>query len=320
MSDTSETKPYVEFKPGDLITAEAHNEMQLAIKGEIEANTKNDQKNYAELQEGLKNVDAKTFGGKTPDGWKDDLDKRYIKRDEPQNAGRYKRYFRQVDQKIAKGPLNDTGWEPVVIEHKLCRFPIVEVYELQPLFPRLDVSRPNPVKGAGAVETWPFDPAKAKFLVFYASNRDPFAEWLSTEAGERIYWGDTLAFILDQIGIKPAPTQKLDDVLNDMWGKIFKTDEEDTEFSSESYGHTPYVQKWIDPGDKSYDDLVKGGQWDDLRLAMRPLLLSVGDADTTTENEVTTVTFKGPQVFHISQNALEVRMDRASDLMILLRS
>jgi hypothetical protein len=300
----SETKPYVEFKPGDLITAEAHNEMQQAIKAEIEANAKNDQKNFAELQEGLKNVDAKTFGGKTPDSWKDDLDKRYIKRDEPQNVGRYKRYFRQVDQNTTNPP---TVWEPVVIEHKLCRFPIVEVCELSALFTTQPTGR-----GLGNPADWPFDWEKAKFLVFYSSSRDPIAEILSTEAGERIYWGDTLVFILDQLGIKPTPTQKLDDVFNDMWGKLFKTDDEDTEFHSSAYGHTPYVHKWIDPGDKSVDDLIKGGQWEDLRVAIRPMLLPTG----TDGNSL--------RVAHISQNAVEVRIadgpNTGTDLMILLRS
>jgi len=138
-----------------------------------------------------------------------------------------------------------------------------------------------------------------KFLVYYGTKRDPMAELLRTESSDWFYWGDSLSFWLDQVGVKPALTQSFDDLLNDFWGAMFDPGLEQDEFKNESYGHTSYVQRWIDD-DKTVGDLVKGGQWEDIRIALRPKLTQEA------------------AVFHVSQNAVEIRVPRAMDLMVLL--
>ena len=198
--------------------------------------------------------------------------------------------------------------EPAVIEHKLCRFPLVEVFELQQLF---TAAPPFP---AGLTDK-PFVWDKAKFLVYYATKRDPIAELLRTESSDWFYWGDSLSFWLDQFGVTPALSQSFDDLLNDFWGKMFDPGLEQDEFKGESFGHTPSVQKWIDD-DKTVGALVKGGQWEDIRVAVRPKLATWLLAENATVKSPTQEVL----VYHVSQNAVEIRVPRAMDLMVLLRT
>jgi hypothetical protein len=292
MTDPNTFEPYVKFEPGGLIAAEDQNALQQRVRAEIAANAEADAKDSQELRGLIANVDAPKFGGKTPEEWNTQNDRRYIRRDEPQAAGQFRRYFKQLDRRLSAG--EGSVIEPAVIEHKLCLFPVAQVYELMPLFTAAPPGEPSEA----------FDPLTVKFLVYYAAKRDPLSQLLRTEASDWFFWGDKFTFWLDQFGLRPARTQKLDDLLNDFWGKMFDPGLEQDEFTRESFGHTPYVQKWIDD-DKSVDDLIKGGQWDDLRVATRPRLLS-------TDQDV--------QVFHISQNAIEIQVPQAKDLMVLLRT
>jgi len=312
-------EPYIERNPGDLITAEDWNEMQQYVKADLADNATADDERHQQLLKQIAEVDAAKFGSKTPEEWTDDLDGRYVKRDDPQAAGEYRRYFKQVDKGLADGTI-----EPAVIEHKLCRFPIVEVYELNRLFDE------DPLAG----EADPvFDWQTIKFLVYYASKRDPIAELLRTESADWYYWGDPLPFWLDRFRVQPALTQAFDDLLNDLWGHMFDPGLEQDEFTNVSYGHTPYVQRWID-GDKSVDDLLKGGQWDDLDVAIRPQLVSPNLAASVTmsqafmeernmaEEDLAALldALGSVQVFHLSQNAIEIRVPKPMDLMVLLRT
>jgi hypothetical protein len=308
MTQNANLDPYVKFEPGQLIDAERMVKMQQDIRAELAANAAEDAKNVDELKGLITNVDAPKFGGKTPDDWTDDLDKRYIKRDEPQAGGQYRRYFKQIDREVA-GPENTRMFEPAVIEHKLCRYPLVEVYELRPLF---NESPP------GITDAEPlFDWQQIKFLMYYASRRDRIAELLRTESSDWFYWGDPVSVWLDQFNVRPKPTQKLDDLLNDFWGNMFNPGLEQDSFKGESYGHTPYLQNWINQ-DKSVNDLVKGGQWEDLRVAIRPQLHSPGMM--VSRNNDNLPVQAEVQVFHTSMNVVEIRVTRAMDLMVLIRT
>lgn len=316
MSQHTANEPYIARNPGDLITAEDWNEVQKLMRADLAENAEADAQAVADLTGKIASVDAPKFGGKTPDEWTDQLDKRYVRRDDPQAAGQYRRYFKQVDRQVLPPGGGTAFFEPCVIEHKLCRYPIVELFELAALFganPLTDATEP------------PFVWDKVKFLIYYASKRDPIAELLRTESTDWFYWGDPLTFLLDQFGVKPAVSQKFDDLINDFWGKMFDPGLEQDEFKRDSYGHTPYLQRWIDD-DKSVGDLVKGGQWDDLRVAIRPQLLSsclkesVVPPPAAVTDEV--------KVLHLSQNAVEIRVPTppgnappvGMDLMVLLRT
>lgn len=315
MSNHMTQTPFLERNAGDLITAEDWNEMQQLIKSALAENAEGDAENIARLEAALADVDATRFGGKTPQEWTEEYDKRYIKRDDAIAAGEYRRYFKQADRLIV-GPAGTQFIEPVVIEHNLCRFPIMQVYALQPLFP-------SPLPGDDRDPPFanqPFDVQDVRFLVYYASKRDPVAEHLRTESSDWFYWGDHLYGWLDYFGIQPAESQSFDDLLNDFWGAMFNPGLEQDQFRRDSYGHTAYVERWIQD-DKTVGDLVREGRWDDLRVAIRPVLLSSG-MQLSLEGRNTPQWWNTNAIYaiHLSQNAVEIRVPHAMDLMVLLRS
>jgi hypothetical protein len=315
MSDNTTPTPYIPHSPGDLVTAEDWNDLQVAMRTDLAANTAADAKTAAELKALIANVDAPKFGGKTPDDWTDDLDKRYIRRDDPGAMGEYRRYFKQLNRQVVPpfSTGNTTVIEPCVIEHKLCRYPLVEVYELLPVFSHVPAAQqPQPddtIPGSVALSS-------VKFLIYYASKRDPLAELLFSESSDRFYWGDPLPLLLTQFGLKSALTQKFDDLVNDIFGKLFDPGLENDQFNRENYAVSPYVQNWINK-DQTVGDLMKGGQWNDLRIAIRPVMLP-------TVFTLPTATGANPphaaQIFHISQNELEIRVPVATDIMALIRT
>lgn len=315
MTDQTEQQAYITVKPGDLITAEDLNEIQKRMRTDLAANAAADDKNVADLKTLIANVDAPKFGGKTPDDWTDDLDKRYIRRDDPQAAGQYRRYFKQLNRKVVGGD-GTQSIEPAVIKHHLCRYPLVEVYDLAPLFSISPDPDTDQQKKLGLPDNW----KSIKFLVYYASKRDPISDLLFTESDDRYYWGDPIQLLLEQFGVKPAMSQAFDDLLNDLWGKMFDPGNEQDEFDRDSFGNSPYTQNWIDKNNMSVGDLVKGGQWDNLRLAIRPRLLATGGIVLPPNNDNQPQSAPSAEVYHLSQNELEIRVPQATDVMVLIRT
>lgn len=310
-----EVQPYIPVQPGGLITAEDINEIQQMIRAEVATNAQSDDKNRQDLTAMITAVDAPKFGGKTPTDWTDDLDKRYIRRDDPQAAGQYRRYFKHLDEIVVRDGRQVIN--PALIEHNLCRYPIVEVYELIPLFQSVD--GPTATK-LGLPDNY----QKFEFLVYYANRRDPVADYLNTESNKVIWWGDPIEIVLDQFGLKWPASQAFDDVLNDLWGKMFDPGDEQDQFDPDSYGNSPYTQEWIDRRNVTVGDLQSGGQWKDIRVAVRPRMLSSGLQPSTTATEGSSTGLPGVgdevDVYHLSLNAIEIHVPRTMDLMVVLRT
>ena len=128
----TKTTPYIPHGPGDLITAEDWNEVQVLIKEDIASQVGEVETALEEFKEAP--VDADTFGGKAPEEWKEDLDKRYAPLDHSHDGvRRYQRYFLELETKLSI-TLNDgtalTILQPAVIEHGMGRHPVIQVYEL----------------------------------------------------------------------------------------------------------------------------------------------------------------------------------------------
>lgn len=308
MTDTAMTNeqlaPYDAFCPGDLIAAERVNGVQVAIKKDIRDQVGKVQKNLDEFK--ATPVDASKFGGKTPSEWTTEYDKRYVQRSELKNGwGEYRRYLKQIDRP-------ETTPDPALIEHGLRRYPTVTVFELAKLL--TDVQPADATKFLSEDTT-----LDAKFLIYYAGRRDPIAEKLMTRGSDTVFWGDKLELILEQFEMTPSPTQYFDDVLNDLWGKMFDPGLDQDNFRRDAYGHSKYIQSELLKNGRTVQELKSGGIWDDLRMAIRPQLISTNSefADPTTKdpNQKNTV-----QVFHLSQNTIEIRAAKPIDLMVLLRT
>lgn len=282
---TSKADPYVPASPGDAITSEAWNDMQKQIKQDLAGQIGGVQQQLDTHIQAP--IDADTFGGKTPEAWKEELDEQYVQHSELQSGwGEYRRYFKQVDD-----PNKDS---PLLIEHNLQRYPMINVFQLDKLQPKEE----NVPSGV--------DKDQVLFLVYYAGARDQVAKDFLTDARFKIHWGDPLTLILEQFGMSVTPTQLFDDVLNDLWGKMFDPALGQDYFDRSSFGHSKYIQEQVIDKDRTVADLQSGGMWEDLRMAIRPRMISPKESDI--------------KIYHLSQNMLEIEVQEKMDLMILLRT
>lgn len=295
------TEEYIKRNPGDLITSENWNEVQELIKNDIADQVGRVETSLNEFKE--KPVDAEKFDGNTPDEWTKEFDDRYVQHAELEAGwGEYRRYFKQIDRQLA-----DDSFEPAIIKHNLHRYPVVNIFELA----KLEYT----ISGETTAVT-DNDGNEVKFLVYYSGHRDPVAEKLMTLGEDDVHWGDPLSLILEQFGMSPNPEQYFDDVLNDLWGHMFDPGLSQDHFKRVSYGHSEYIQTEILDKDRTVEQLTgKHGIWDDLRMAIRPQMIPVGPSFADISPVYPLV-----QVFHLSQDILEIRVSSAMDLMILLRT
>lgn len=300
----SETTPYISRNPGDLVTAEDWNEVQVKIKEDIEDKieaAKEEIKETGVDQAG----NADKFDNKTPKNWTDELDQRYApKVHDHEGLAAYRRYFKRLRA-------NDT----VVLEHKLGRFPLAEVYELLPIAPTVATGTPITEKF---------------YLYYHHEERDRDVLFTEDRGVVRWPWGTPLKQLLDEYQVKWEDDDSLGDVINDFLEAFFKPPAVD---------HIEHkTSKWIDEYRKSLiGELKTRDEWPDICWVVRPSKLIVGSplsaisgtgADKTSVGTVTPLV----NVAHLSYDTLAVTAaadlgtDAASnpvttiDLMILLRS
>jgi len=306
-----EIVPYIAHESGDVINAEDWNEIQRKIKGDInKVQTSVDQIQKNGVDKAGKAGDADKFGGKTPDKWNEELDGRYVQHSELKSGwGEYRRYFKQLDD-LSK---------PAIIEHNLHRYPLVNVFELQALNAMVD----------SVVES-PDSSSQVNFFLYYEGHIDLAAGKL--KSGNYKHTGDSLDRIMAQVGMSKDDDQLFEDFLNDLWGKMFDTGNEEDHFEIESCAWSKWIQeKIITPGKTVGQIFNKDKTWDNLRIAIRPQMIPVGHDITQprvikktevplTKNEIELPTTYRVDVCHISQDALEIDVSKPMALMILLRT
>lgn len=298
----NETTPYISRNPGDLVTAEDWNEVQVKIKEDMQNQIESAKEEVKET--GVKRADnADKFDNKTPKGWTDELDKRYsLKVHDHEELAAYRRYFKQMEP-------GDT----VVLEHKLGRFPLVDVYELQSILP-------SPAEG---------DPIQEKFYLHYHHEERDRDELFTRDRG-RVHWpwGTPIEQLLLEYQVEWEDDDSLGDVVNDFL---------DAFFAPPTDHITHRTSPWIDgKRDRTIAGLKRRDEWPDIRWCVRPQKLIAGSplSVTVVVNDATTTTTVTPlvNIFHLSYDTLEVTAAadfgtdeqgnaiEAIDLMILLRS
>jgi hypothetical protein len=300
----SEFHPFDIFKAGELIVAERFNNVQIEIKKYVSVEVGNVKKDLDDYKG--KPIDAAKFGGKNPEEWTKLNDERYVQRSELKGGwGEYRRYFKQINR-----PTTDP--DPALLEHNLRRYPTVTLFELTQLITTDD----------DAKKLLSDDTSKdARFVVYYAGRRDPIAEKFMTRSSDDTFWGDNIELILEQFNFTPTPTQLFDDVLNDLWGKMFDPGLDQDNFRRDAYGHSRYIQTELLGRGRTVQELKAGGIWDDLRVAIRPQMIPANiDFSTGVPDAQGVTPTNHVDVFHLSQNVVEVKATKAIDLMILLRT
>ncbi len=245
---------FIEQKPGDLITAENWNELQRKIKAEIQSQVA---KAKSEIkQEG---VDKAGNADKLENKTKAQLTDEILKLAEALSVKRtgYRTYFRWISAKDK---------QEVVIEHKLQNYPVVDVYELEPI----DVI---------CSEDDEFSKAKVLFYLHHTSEMnlskkvpdpsDPNKLKLEKMILDSNY-DIPFSVMLEHYGITPDDDSTLDSLEDSFWSAFFAQNGENfDQRADEQTCHSPWFDRCC--GDKrTVSYLIKAGEWDKLMFQVRP--------------------------------------------------
>lgn len=233
------TTPYIERNPGDLVTSKDWNEVQIKIKDDISSQV-------GEVEKALEEhagepVDAAKFGGKTPAEWTEQFSPKIH---DHEGMAAYRRYFKRL-----------RVGQPVLLEHKLGRFPLVDVYELQ----SIKITDPQGKEGF------------AKFYLYYHHEELEalFPEPMSTFPEIIREWGVPFEKLLQEYEVVWEDDDSLGDVFNDFLNAFFKPPLVD---------HMEHkTSPWIDDHrEKTVGELKQRDEWPDIRWGFLPFRLTVG--------------------------------------------
>jgi hypothetical protein len=244
--------PYIPQNPGDLITAENWNQMQVDIKQDIQASVKAAED---DIKAGIvaKAQDATTVDGKSVTDLTADYDKRYAyKVHDHEGVAAYRRYFKEFTYQLPDA----------LLRHGLHRFPIVDTYRLD------DVVKKQP-----AADTT--DYAGCKFL-FFRKHQDADPYGLNVSSGrDNELLGIQLDELVKEYNVDVKDDDSIEDAIGDTWDEVFKAPNDKIK-----YCQTPWVKECCDKS-RTVGELKKSGDWPDLYIAMRPLKCGIAGGVTT---------------------------------------
>jgi hypothetical protein len=239
---TNET-PWIPANAGDLITSDNWNDVQRYARADIKQSATDLEGKIDDVSQGLQNVDAVKFGGKTPDEWAEQFAPR-IHDHEGQSV--YRRYIKEFTQEVNKA----------FLMHKLGRFPIVDVYQL------LNVVNVNP-DNLPANEKGRYTDCK---LLLYTSHTDiDRLNLMVSVYRDRVPLGLPFEQILGELEVQYDGNTSIADVVNDMWN-AFRLDPND----EIKHCTTPWIDDCCER-ERTVDDLKRSGEWDDIYLAFAPV-------------------------------------------------
>lgn len=242
MTHHSNETPWIPASPGDLITADNWNDVQRYARADIKQSAADLQTKIDDVKQGLENVNAVKFGGKTPDQWAEQFAPR-IHDHEGQSV--YRRYIKEFTQQVNQAFLS----------HKLGRFPIVDVYELLPVVDPIPTNLP-------AAEQGRYNDCK---LLFYSGHADVDRLNLMVSVyRDRVPLGLPLEQVLGELGVQYDGNTSIADIVNDMWN-AFRRDPND----ELKHCTTPWIDDCCER-DRTVEELKRAGEWDDLYLAYKP--------------------------------------------------
>jgi hypothetical protein len=276
----TQTTPYIPRNPGDILAAEDWNRSQILIKDDIAtqiAAAKDDIKHTGVDQAG----NATKFAGKSETEWTTSLDERYapkVHNHEGQSV--YRRYLKEFSGK--------SGMDTALLRHRLGRFPLVDLYELQT------------VTTVGGVDY-------RLFLYYGHLEAEKFG--LVIQAGrDRLPLGIPLEQVLLELDVYPQGDDDLRDVINEMWD-AFRRDPND----EIPHGQSEEVDERCTQ-QRTVDQLKKSGEWDDLLVAIKPVKCTKGVHALADDFDVTHIDY---DTVLLETHGLPDTPPR--DLMILLR-
>jgi hypothetical protein len=246
---TSGTGPFIPTAPGDLITADLVNGIQVETRAEIERKIRAAVAGVTEVDRAR---DAAKLEGKTLKELADEIVRRAL-----EAIPRHTNY-RVIYKRLLPG-------EPAVIKHGLKAYPLTDVYQLGH-FPV--------VSSADAMQTvenayWYLyhrTEMKIRRPKIDGAAADPTP--ITIEESRPPVFKHTFQSMLDLYGVRYTEQSTLGDVVNEFWKALF-ADPNDA-FDETTFANSPWFDRCC--GDRrTVESLKRGGEWNDLYLKVMPL-------------------------------------------------
>jgi hypothetical protein len=294
-------EPYIEANPGELITAQAWNGVQVDVKEDIAAQVEAAKEDLRRT--GVDTAkDAGEFAGRSPDEWKEELDDRYApKVHDHVGVTVWRRYIKRFTPDV----------DEALLVHELGRFPIVDAYRL------------HPVATAGDERF-----AKCKVL-FFASHADADDLGLRVRVyRERALRGIVFEKLAAEVGLEYTDDSSIADVVDDFWTQFMLDPNDEID-----HCQTPWIDSCCEQN-RTVGELKRAGDWDDLYIALNPRKCALGAELNATEADGTLQVLPPAcrvEVAHVNYDTLYVAASEVNwpaeengdplplDLMLLLR-
>lgn len=258
--------PYIPQNPGDLITAENWNQVQVDIREDIASQVQAAVGNLKSVDHAN---DADTLGGQTPEQLTDSI---LQKAEEilPKRTG----YFRSFNRL-------QTGQEKI-LKHGLKSFPLVDIYQLD-YFPAICATGEDELT-----------PMWVNFFLYHTGDRvlkmsggTPRAV---IEAQDQQPFRVRFSDMLTLYNVKYTETSSLDDLATDFWEAFWGTPND--QFDEDQFGHSAWFEKCCGE-QRSVKQLKDRGDWDDVWFKMVPRKTINYPAPGSTLVQPTDPTFDG---------------------------
>lgn len=238
----NDCKPYVEFAPGDLITAEGMNEMQVLVCEDICKQVEDGVAGVTEV-ETAKN--ALKLGGKTTE----EICKEWLEKALqaiPKRSG-----YLKVFKRLKPDEIN-------LIEHNLKTCPLVDVYQLVPF----------PVVCAIDEDK---EATEVCFYLYHSSEKkikDPNGESVEIENGDfPVQFKVPLLEMLELFEVPYTDDSSLGDLETELWKAMFSAPNDD--FDMDDYCHSPWFERCCRE-ERTVESLRKKGDLNDMWMKFIP--------------------------------------------------
>ena len=245
----TECKPYIEFAPGDLITAEGMNEMQTLICDDI----------HAHVDEGIAGItsvdtaeNAEKLDGKTAQ----ELCQEWLEKALqaiPERSGYLKVFKRLKPDEVS------------IIEHDLKSCPLVDSYRLMP-FDVVCALDDDKMKQTVNFFLYHSGEKKIPDPESTTTNKLPPIEIESSEFP--VQFKISLQEMLDMFDVAYTNESSLGDLEIELWKAMFSAPND--EFDMEDYCHSPWFERCCRE-ERTVESIKKKGDWDDLWLKFMPV-------------------------------------------------
>jgi hypothetical protein len=250
------TSPYVEARPGDLITSEMWNRMQSRIQQDIAATVDRAVHDIHDVDHA---GDAGRLDGKTAGELADAIVERAI-REMRERSG-----YLRIHTVLKAGAMHK-------IEHKLGDMPEIQIYRLE-YFP---VVYREDDQTYLSWATFYLRHSSESRIRFSAGNR---AVSVELESPSSPPFKLKFSNLLERYHVSYDDDSSLDDLETEFWQAFFAGHNEG--FDDDQYGHSPWFERCCGER-RSVRELKRAGDWDELWLQMMPvktaIFLPFGDA------------------------------------------